>query len=86
MFASLADRWTQAGLPGDFEKRVIHVEAQAVLPLAWQGGTMRVTIKPRQEKLAFTGSFSYDLRHLPEEMRRRFLLLARFAEFSASAG
>ncbi len=43
---------------------------------------MRVTIKPRQEKLAFTGSFSYDLRHLPEEMRRRFLLLARFAEFS----
>lgn len=81
VFASLADRWVQAGLPGDLDKRAVHAEAQAILPLAWQGGTMRVTIRPRQEKLAFTGTFAYDLRPLPEETRRRFLLLTRFAEY-----
>ncbi len=79
VFASLADRWATAGLPGGFVKQTTRQEAEAIQPLAWQGGTVMVTVKPQQEKLAFTGMFTYDLRPLPEEARRRFLLLTRFA-------
>ncbi len=82
IFASLADRWAAAGLPGDFEKTAARQAAEGILPMDWRGNTVTVTIKSRQKKQAFLGTFAYDLRSLPAEARRRFLPLIRFANFA----
>ena len=82
VFGSLADKWTQAGLPGVFGKRDIHEEAEALLPLAWQGESRLVYLADNRGVLAFTGTFSYALNMLEEERRQAFLLLAQFSTFS----
>ncbi len=82
VFGSLADKWTQAGLPGRFQKREIHEEAEALLPLAWRGETKRLLLGERRGILAFTGTFTYGLDPLDEERRQAFLILAQFATFS----
>ena len=82
VFASLADKWRQAGLPGALDKTAIHAEAAALRPLAWQGKSQRVYFAHDRGVLAFTGSFTYDLRGLAPERQQLFLLLAQFAVFA----
>ena len=82
VFASLADKWRQAGLPGDFDKNTIREEAAVVRPLTWQGESRKVYFTRERGILAFIGRFTYDLRELAPERQQMFLLLAQFAVFS----
>ena len=82
VFASLADKWNQAGLPGNLDKTAIHAEAETIRPLVWQGQSQRVYFAHDRGVLAFTGTFTYDLRSLVPERQQLFLLLAQFAVFA----
>ncbi len=82
VFGSLADKWTQAGMPGVFDKREIHAEAEAIHPLAWRGASQIIYPADERGMLVFTGTFSYSLNMLEEERRRAFLILAQFSTFS----
>ena len=82
VFGSLADKWKQAELPGDFDKNMVHMEADAVRPLTWQGKSERIYFTRDRGVLGFTGKFTYDLRKLTTGQQQLFLMLAQFAVFS----
>ncbi len=82
VFGSLADKWTQAGLSGSFDKRQVHEEAEIVRPLVWHGEAKRYFMAEHRGLLGFTGEFTYALEDLEVERQRAFLILAQFAVFS----
>ncbi len=82
VFGSLADKWTQAGMPGTFDKRDIHTEAEALRPMTWRGEARRVYLADNRGTIGFTGTFTYALDALDVERQRAFLILAQFSVFS----
>ncbi|SHF14840.1 CRISPR-associated endoribonuclease Cas6 [Schwartzia succinivorans] len=82
VFASLADKWNQAGMPAAIDRASVKDAAKAVRLLDWKGESRKVYFSPDRGMLAFQGIFTYELNVLPVEMQQIFLLLAQFAEFS----
>ncbi len=82
VFGSLADRWARAGLPAFFDRQTVSAGAELVVPRRWRGETLSVEVQRGRCVSAFSGSFTYDLRYLSEELGRLFLLLAQFGTFS----
>lgn len=82
VFASLADKWNQAGMPAAIDRASVKEAAQSVRLLEWKGESRKVYFSSDRGMLAFQGTFTYELKVLPVEMQQIFLLLAQFAEFS----
>lgn len=82
IFASLADKWTWAGMPGDADRNEIGMWASKIQVLEWIGKTQRVRFAQDRGMLAFMGDYSYGVRDLPEIQRKKMVILAKFAELS----
>lgn len=84
VFSSLADKWTQAGMPGAVDRAVIRELAQNIYPQRWEGRTERVFFDANRGMLSFRGHFAYDLSDVPKEEKPIFLMLSQFAAFSGT--
>ena len=82
IFSSLADKWSQAQMPADVDKKNIRELAADIRLMQWQGQSKKFYFGHDRGTLAFWGEFKYNLEALSEELQRVFLLLAKFSEFS----
>ena len=83
IFASLADKWTQAEMPASIDKKVIRELAAQIRLKEWEGQSKRFYFAPDRGLLAFWGKFSYSVEALSDSVQKVFLLLAKFGEFSS---
>lgn len=82
IFASLADKWTQSQMPAVVDKKFIRELAEKIRLTEWQGRSKRFYFASDRGTLAFFGKFLYDLRNLSGDIRKVFMLLAKFAGYS----
>ena len=82
VFPSLADKWTQAALPAAVDKKVIRELAAQIRLTHWRGESQNVHMAQNRTVLAFSGQFVYNLDALNHNVRKVFLLLAKFGEFA----
>ena len=82
LFASLAIRWNRLGLQPAMDDKEILKLSDDIIPCHWTGCTAAIDFDKKQRFEGFVGSFQYNLVLLPEDVRRKFLCLARFAEFA----
>ena len=82
IFASLADKWTQADLPAADKKNIREFAAQVRLT-DWQGQSKKFYFAHNRGVSAFWGKFFYNIEALSGDVQKVFLLLAKFAEFSS---
>ena len=82
IFASLADKWTQAEMPAVADKKIIRELAAQIRLTQWHGQSKKFYFGRDRGTLAFWGKFFYDLKALSEDVRKVFVLLAKFGEFS----
>lgn len=82
IFASLADKWTQAAMPAAVDKKIIRELAAQIHLTEWQGQCKKFYFASDRGTLAFWGKFSYDVAALSGEVQKAFLLLAKFGEFA----
>lgn len=82
IFASLADKWTQASMPASVDKKVIRELAAQIHLTEWRGQSKRFYFATDRGTLAFWGKFFYELGALSEDVRKIFMLLAAFGEFA----
>lgn len=82
IFTSLADKWTQAEMPAAVEKNVIRDFASKIRLTSWSGESKKFYLAQNRGVQAFWGNFSYNVEGLSEEVRRVFLLFAKFGEFA----
>lgn len=82
IFASLADKWTQTGMPVAADKKIIREIAEQIRLTEWEGRSRKFYFAHDRGTLGFWGKFRYNLTGLDFDLRKVFLLLARFGEFS----
>lgn len=82
IFASLADKWTQAQMPAAADKNLIRELAAQIRLTLWRGESNRFYISQNRGTLAFTGKFSYSVEALNSDVQKVFVLLAKFGEFA----
>lgn len=82
IFASLADKWTQANIPVAADKKIIRELATQIRLTEWTGQSKKVYFGRNRGTLAFWGKFFYNVEALNEDTRKVFILLAKFGEFS----
>lgn len=82
IFASLADKWNAAGMPGFVDRERIREIAATLPAVAWKGETKRLFFGRGRGVVGFQGEFTYRTGHIDEENQRALLLLAQFANFS----
>ena len=82
VFSSLADKWSQAGMPGSIEKSSIRELTLSVFPSDWRGKTKRVYFGRHHGATGCMGDFTYQLKDVTEQNRNTLLLLAQYANFS----
>lgn len=82
IFASLADKWTQAAMPAAVDKKVIRELAAQIHLTHWSGQSKKFYLAPNRGVLGFWGKFSYDIGALSRDVQKVFLLLAKFGEFA----
>lgn len=82
IFPSLADKWTQAAIPAAVDKKVIRELAAQVRLTHWRGESKNFHAAQNRTVLAFSGKFVYNLEALNHDVRKVFLLLAKFGEFA----
>ena len=82
IFPSLADKWTQAAMPAAVDKKVVRELAAQVRLTHWRGESKVLHLSRSRGTLAFLGNFVYDLEALNHDVRKVFLLLAKFGEFA----
>lgn len=82
IFPSLADKWTQAAMPAAVDKKVIRELAAQIRLTHWRGESKVFHVAQNRGTLAFFGNFVYDLEALNHDVRKVFLLLAKFGEFA----
>lgn len=82
VFASLADKWSKAGMPANIERDTIREVALAVSISDWRGRSQRVYFAQHHGASGCFGDFAYNLQALDEDNRRILLMLAQFATFS----
>jgi CRISPR-associated endoribonuclease Cas6 len=82
VFASLADKWNAAGMPGSVDRDRIREIAATLPAIAWKGETKRLFFGRGHGVIGFQGAFTYRTARLDAEDQRVLLLLAQFANFS----
>ncbi len=83
VFGSLASKFKKCtGM--EFPNEQIKAAARSLIPIDWHGGTHRLRISDRGGITGFTGSFSFDMRYVDQDMRKTMVLLAEFANFSGT--
>ena len=82
IFASLADKWTQSQMSASVDKKMIKELAAQIRLTQWQGQSKEFYFGRDRGTLGFWGNFVYNLETLSEDVRRVFILLAKFAEYS----
>ncbi|MBR0262031.1 MAG: CRISPR-associated endoribonuclease Cas6 [Selenomonadaceae bacterium] len=82
IFPSLADKWTQAELPAQVDKKIIRDLAADIHLTQWQGQSKKFYLARNRGTLAFWGKFFYNVEDLAQDVQKVFLLLAKFATFA----
>lgn len=82
IFASLADKWTQAQMPAVVDKKIIRELAAQIRLTEWNGRSKKFYFKHDRGTLAFWGNFLYNVESLHTDVRKVFLLFAKFGEFA----
>ena len=82
IFASLADKWTQAAMPAGADKKIIQELAAQVRLTQWQGQCQKFYLASNRGVTAFFGKFLYDVEALSRDVQKVFLLLAKFGEYA----
>lgn len=82
IFASLADKWTQAQMPAACDKKIIHELAAQIRLTQWRGESRKFYLAHNRGALAFLGKFFYNVEALSDDVQRVFILLAKFGEFA----
>lgn len=82
IFASIADKWTQAQMPAAVDKKIIRELATQIHLTEWQGRSKKFYFARDRGTLAFWGNFRYYLKNLDNDIKKVFMLLAKFAEYS----
>lgn len=82
IFSSLADKWTQAQMPVAADKKTLRELAKEIRLTEWEGRCKKFFFAKDRGTLAFWGKFLYDAGNFSEDVRKVFLLLANFGEFS----
>ena len=84
IFASIADKWSQAQMPAEIDKKFIRELAENIRLTEWNGQCKRFYFAHDRGTLAFLGKFRYDLKNLGVDRKKVFMLLAKFAEYSGT--
>lgn len=82
IFASIADKWTQAQMPATVDKNLIRELAAHIRLTLWQGRSKKFYLAHDRGTLAFWGNFQYDLQNLKPNEIKVCTLLANFAKFA----
>lgn len=82
IFASLADKWTQSEMPATVDKKIIRELAAQIRLTQWSGECKKFYFGRDRGTLAFSGQFLYDLEAVSNNLKKVFLLLAKFGEFA----
>ncbi|MBQ6976040.1 MAG: CRISPR-associated endoribonuclease Cas6 [Selenomonadaceae bacterium] len=82
IFSSLADKWTQSQMPAAVDKKVIRELAAQIRLTEWQGRSKKFYLARDRGTLAFWGIFHYDLKNFDDNIKKVFMLLAKFAEYA----
>lgn len=82
IFASLADKWTQAAMPAAVDKKIIRELATQIHLTEWSGQCKKFYLTRDRGILAFCGNFFYGVEDLSADIRKVFMLLAKFGEFA----
>ena len=82
IFASLADKWTQARMPAVVDKKIIRELAGQIRLSCWRGECKRFYTARNRSTLAFWGKFFYNVEALSRDLQKVFVLLAKFGEFA----
>lgn len=82
IFASLADKWTQAAMPAAVDKKIIRELANQIHLVEWGGQCKKFYLTHDRGTLAFWGKFFFDVKNLSVDIRKVFMLLAKFGEFA----
>ena len=82
IFASLADKWTQAAMPAAADKKIIRDLAAQIRLTQWRGQSKIFYFAHDRGIPAFWGEFFYNVAALSKDVRKVFVLLAKFAEFA----
>lgn len=82
IFASLADKWSQAAMPAAVDKKVIRELAAKIRLTEWTGQSKKFYFGHDRGTLAFWGKFLYSVDALNDSVQKVFLLLAKFGEFA----
>ncbi len=84
IFPSIADKWTQAEMPAAVDKKFIRELALKIRLTEWQGQCKKFYFGRDRGTLAFWGRFRYNLQQLDDDLKKVFMLLAKFAEYSGT--
>jgi CRISPR-associated endoribonuclease Cas6 len=83
IFGSLCERWNRLSDSLTFDSEQLKsIAQQYLIPIKWKGETRRVNLSSKAGVTGFVGSFTFDMKALPEEYRRIFIILVEFALFS----
>lgn len=82
IFASLADKWTQADMPAAVDKKIIRDLAAEIHLCEWSGQCKKFYLTRDRGTLAFWGKFFYGVSNLSADIVKAFMLLAKFGEFA----
>ena len=82
VFASLADKWTQAGIPAGVDKKLAREFAAKIWLTEWHGMSKKISFGPDRSTLAFWGKFYYNVASLKDSVRNGFVMLARLSYFT----
>jgi CRISPR-associated endoribonuclease Cas6 len=79
----LCERWNRLSDSLTFDSEQLKsIAQQYLIPIKWKGETRRVNLSSKAGVTGFVGSFTFDMKALPEEYRRIFIILVEFALFS----
>lgn len=82
IFASLADKWTQAEMPAAVDKKVIRELAAQIRLTQWSGESQKFYFGRDRGTLAFFGRFLYNVDVTDKDLSKVFMLLSKFGEFA----
>ncbi len=82
IFPSLADKWTQVQMPAAVDKKVIKEISAQIRLTEWQGRSKKFYLANDRGTLGFWGIFKYSLKEINSDVRKVFMLLAKFGEYS----
>lgn len=84
IFGSLAKRWQ---ICTNMELPLEQIKEQArglLVPINWKGETRRAFLGNKGGVTGFTGTYTFDIHYLDDEMQKIFLLLAEFGVFAGA--